>query len=149
MKIPVLDIKAETGQQNESEQRGKNTGDQDAMFAQVTAPFELDAVAALRRLRLFQPLQYLFGVTFGLDLLKDVFDLAVRTDDERGSRYTHHLLAVHVLFLDHAVGVADCFVRIGYQRKRQVIFLRELLLVLRRVGRNAKHHGTGLFDLVE
>src|SRR5437764_3642132 len=60
-----------------------------------------------------QVLEHLVGVAFGLHFAKDVLDLAIRADDERRSRHTHHFLAVHILFLDDAVSVANVLIGIG------------------------------------
>ena len=49
----------------------------------------------------------------GLVLVENVGDLAVRADEERSSLNAHDLFPVHVLFLDHAKGVADGLVGVG------------------------------------
>ena len=49
----------------------------------------------------------------GLYLFEDVLDLAVGADDERGTGDAHHLLAVHVLFLQDTEGDGDFFFGIG------------------------------------
>jgi len=93
--------------------------------------FQRDLRRAL--LCFLQPFQHLVGMAFRLHLLKDVLDLAVRADDECRPRHTHHLLAVHVLFLDHAVCVANDLVGVGDKGERQVEFIGKLFLGLNRV----------------
>ena len=88
--------------------------------------------------RFFQVRQHFSGVAFRLHLGKDVLDLAVWPDDERGPDDAHDFLAVHVLFLQHAEGVGDFLVGIGQQREGQLEFLLKLLLRLGRVGLDAK-----------
>jgi len=85
----------------------------------------------------------------GLHLFENVLDLAVGANDERRPRHAHHLLAVHILFLDHAVSIADCFICVSDEREWQVELFGELLLRLHCVRRNTEHHRTRLFDLVE
>src|SRR5580658_1076973 len=88
--------------------------------------------------RFFQVSQHLSGMALSLYFGKDMLDLAIRSDDERGSDDAHDFLAIHVLFLEHAEGIGDFLVRIRQQRERQLEFLLELLLRLGRVGRDAK-----------
>ena len=67
-----------------------------------------------------------------LHFLENVLDSPVRPNNERRPRHAHHLLAIHVLFLDHAISVADLLVGVAEQGKRQaVLFLK----FLERLGR--------------
>ena len=44
-------------------------------------------------------------MAFGFHLVEDVFDLAIRTNNERSPNHAHDFLAVHILFLEHAEGI--------------------------------------------
>src|SRR5580700_2313110 len=88
--------------------------------------------------RLLQVSQHLSRMAFRLHLGKDVLNLAIRPYDERGPHDAHHLLAVHVLHLQHAKRVRDFLVGVGQQRKRQLEFFLKFLLRLGRVRRDAK-----------
>ena len=100
-------------------------------------------------LRFLQPLQHLLGVAFRFHFVEDVFDPPIRPDDECRSGHAHHLLAIHVLFLNHAIGIADSLIGIGDQRKRQVELVQKLLLIFRVVGRDAEHNRTDLLYQLE
>ena len=73
----------------------------------------------------------------------------VGTDQKRGPLDAHHLLAVHVLFLQHAKLIADFLVYISKECVRQVVFGAELGLGLGRVAADAEHHGAGCLELFE
>src|ERR1019366_8254464 len=65
-------------------------------------------VGACRALhRALQILQHFCSVAFRLHFVEDVFDLSIGADDESGARHAHHLFPIHVLFLNHAIGVAN------------------------------------------
>src|ERR1019366_1835141 len=50
--------------------------------------------------------QHLFGVALGLHVTEDPRNLPF-FDQESRSRHPHRLLAVHVLFLHHPIGIGD------------------------------------------
>jgi hypothetical protein len=79
-----------------------------------------------------------------LDLLKDMNDLAVRSNEEGGALDSHYLLAVHILLFHHAILVRDLLVRIGEQWVGKFVLVLEFLLGCRRVGGNAQYRETGL-----
>ena len=83
----------------------------------------------------------------GLYLFEDVLDLAVGADDERGAGNAHHLLAIHVLFLQNAEGDGDFFVGIGQQGERQGFLVGEFSLCRGLIRGYAKQHGAGLLNL--
>ena len=83
----------------------------------------------------------------GLYLFEDVLDLAVGADDERGSGDTHHLLAVHVLFLQNAEGDGGFFIGIGQESEGQGLFVSEFSLRRGLIRGYAKQHGAGLLNL--
>ena len=89
---------------------------------------------------------HFLGMSLRLHLVKHMLDLAVGADDERRPDYAHHLLPVHVLFLDHAKRVAQLLVGIRQQRKRQVKLLLEFLLCLGRVRGCPQQHYASLLD---
>ena len=97
----------------------------------------------------FQRGQYLFRVPVRFHVLKDLGDLAIGANNECSARNPQELLPVHALFFHHAVCGADLLVHVGEKGVRQVVFLLELLLLLRRVSRDAQHDGAGLLDLFE
>ena len=76
-------------------------------------------------------------------------DFAFRADHERSAVYPHIFLAVHALFLHHAVLVADGLVFIGQQRIREIVLLLELLLGRGFVGGDAEYNRTGPLDFLE
>jgi hypothetical protein len=61
----------------------------------------------------------------------------------------HIFLAVHALFLHHAVLGADGLVLVGQQRIREIVLLFELLLGRGLVGGDAEHSRTGPLDFLE
>ena len=88
-------------------------------------------------------------MAFGFYFREDVGDLALSVDHEGGAFNAHHFLPVHVLFFDHAEGVADFLIGIGEERVGEVVFLFELLLLGGSVGGDAENDGAGLLDLLE
>ena len=72
--------------------------------------------------------QHFFGVAIGLHVFEDVGDFAVGADEEGGTGDALHLLAIHVLFFNHAELVGDFFVLVGQERVRQLVLVLELLL---------------------
>ena len=54
-----------------------------------------------------------------IDLVKDLYDLAVAVDQKRLAVRAHVLFAVHALFAPDAVIVDDLFVGVGQQVERQ------------------------------
>jgi len=86
-------------------------------------------------------------VDVGLYLFEDVLDLTVGADDEGGTGDAHHLLAVHVLFLQDAEGDGDFFFGIGQQSERQGFLVSEFFLRRGLIRGYAKQHGTGLLNL--
>ena len=93
--------------------------------------------------------QHFFRVAFGRDLGKDVQQGLVGADQERGPLDAPHLLAVHVLFLQHAKLIADFLVYISKECVRQVVLGAEFGLGLGRVAADAEHHGAGGLELLE
>ena len=88
--------------------------------------------------------QDFFGVAVGFHIFEDVADLAVRSDQERGSCDSHHLLAVHVLFLQYTELVDDGFILVGEKGVRKFILIFELLLSRGGVGGDAEDSDSGL-----
>ena len=86
-------------------------------------------------------------MAFGLYFGKDVLDFAVGSDHEGGAGDTHNFPAVHIFFLDDAVGLGDFFVGIGEQRKWQFELLLKFLLCFGGVGGDAEQHGAGFLNL--
>ena len=67
----------------------------------------------------------------------------VGADQERGPLDAHDLLAVHVLFLQHAKLIADFLVYISKERVRQVVLGAEFGLGRGRVAADAEHNRPG------
>jgi len=88
-------------------------------------------------------------VAFGFYFREDACDLTFAVDQERGALNAHDLFPVHVLFLDHAEGIADFLVGVGEERVREVVFFFELLLFFRSVSGDAENYGAGLLYLLE
>src|SRR5258708_37878003 len=65
------------------------------------------------------PSRMAFRLYFG----KDVLNLAVLSNDERGPDNAHDFLTVHILFLKHTEGVSDFLVGIRQQREGQLKFI--------------------------
>jgi hypothetical protein len=82
----------------------------------------------------------------GLHVLEDFGDLAFTIDNERGARDPFHLLAVHVLFLDHAESFADLFVGVGEQVVRKLVFFFKFLLRSWSVGGNPQNGESGFLQ---
>jgi hypothetical protein len=82
-------------------------------------------------------------------LVEDVFNLAVGTDKERGPLDAQRRFAVHVLFFDHVVGVADLLVLVGKQGERQIIFVLEFFLLVGRVGRYTQNNRLYFLEIRE
>ena len=72
---------------------------------------------------------------------------ALGIDYKRRAVDAHILLAVHALFLEHAVLDRDSLVFIRQQRIREILFLLEFLLGGGLVGGNTQHHSASLLDL--
>ena len=92
--------------------------------------------------------QHFLRVPLGLDLGEDVLDLPIRADDECGASNPHHLLSVHVLFLQDAICHGHFLVLIGEQAEGKVVLILKLLLRFRRVGRDAQNHGPSFLNLL-
>jgi len=86
-------------------------------------------------------------VAFGLYFGEDVLDFAAGSDDKSGPGDTHYFLAVHIFFLDDAVGFGDFFIGIGEQGKRQLELILEFLLGFGCVGGDTEEDGTGFLNL--
>ena len=87
-------------------------------------------------------------MTLRIHLLKDVLNLAVRTDDEGGACDSPDLFALHIFFFHHAEGLGHFLVGIGEQAEWQVKFLLKFLLRFRSVGGDAEQHGASLLHLL-
>jgi len=85
-------------------------------------------------------------VALGFDLGEYVRDSAVRADHERGALDSHHFVAVHVLFFDHAESLTDLLVRVGEQGVGQVVLSLELFLLVGRISGNAQNDRPGLLQ---
>jgi hypothetical protein len=75
----------------------------------------LASALAKRLCRAFQIGQHFIGMPFGLHVVKDVGNLAIRADHKCGASDSFHLSAIHVLFFDHTKGFADLLVGVGQQ----------------------------------
>jgi hypothetical protein len=80
---------------------------------------------------------------------KDSGNPAFRADDEGCAVDPHIFLAVHALFLHHAILVADGLVFIGQQGIGQIVFFFEFLLGRGLVGGDAENSRTGPLDFLE
>jgi len=87
-------------------------------------------------------------VALGLYFGKDVLDFALGSDDEGGAGDTHYFFAVHIFFLDDAVGLGDFLVGIGEEGKWEFEFFLEFLLGFGGVGRDAEEDGAGFLNLL-
>lgn len=85
-------------------------------------------------------------MSFRFDVLEDMLDFPVGSDQESRAGNSHDLLAIHIFFLHDPVGRANLFVDVGQQCVRQVVLFFELLLFGGRIGGNAKDDGAGLLD---
>src|ERR1700735_5557978 len=94
-------------------------------------------------------LQHFLRMPCRLNLGEDLLDFAVLVDHKSGARDPHHLLAVHVLLLPHAVCLRDLFIQIAQQRERQALLLFKAGLRFRAVRRNADHRRAFLFELLD
>src|SRR6266567_449951 len=88
-------------------------------------------------------------MAFGRDFRKDMQQRLVRADHKSGAFDPPYLLAVHVLFLQHAKLIANFLVYISKECVRQVVLGAELRLCLGCVPRNAQHHRTGRLQFGE
>src|SRR5438270_2690865 len=88
-------------------------------------------------------------MTVWLHLGKNLCNLSVWADQKRGPFNAHHLLAIHILFLDNAKGIANGLITVGDQVIGQVILLFELLLGGWLISGDAEHHGPGFLYLLE
>ncbi len=86
-------------------------------------------------------------MTVGLYFLEDVLDLALWADHESGPGNAHHLLAVHVLLDQYAIGYGDLLVGISEQCKGQTLLVGEFSLRRRSIWGYAKQHGARLLNL--
>ena len=87
-------------------------------------------------------------MAFRLHFVEDVFDIPIRPNNERRPRHAHHFLAVHVLFLDHAVSIGNFLVSVAQQRKWQVELVFKFLQRFGFIRRNPQNHGAALFSLL-
>src|SRR5579863_304198 len=103
---------------------------------------------AIARLTAVDGLQDLGGVPAGLHIAPLTVDGAVRSDQQCRSRDAH-VLAAHELLLDpQPLGLDETPLRIADERYPQRAFLREALVLARRVRRDAVHVDTGLGERV-
>ena len=65
---------------------------------------------------------------------EDVLDSAVGADDKRRALDPHHLLAIHVLFLQDAECLRDFLVSVGEQGEGNLELVLKLLLGSNRIG---------------
>ena len=85
---------------------------------------------------------------FRLDARDDAGDLALRANDECRPLDPQVFSAIHTLFFEHAELLDDSFIRIGQQRKRQLIGIFEFLLGRGLVCGNAQHLGASAVYLL-
>ena len=87
-------------------------------------------------------------MSFGLYFGENVLNLAVRSNDKSGAGDAYHFLAIHVLFLQHAVSRRGFFVGISKEAEWKTVLLLKFLLGLGRVGRDSENFRTRLLDLL-
>src|SRR5699024_412162 len=87
--------------------------------------------------------QHLGGMAVDLDPAPDAAHRTLAIDEESAALDADALLAVHVLFLEHAVGLAYGFVGVGNQVEREIVFGLEFFVLGERVPRDADNRGTG------
>src|SRR5579872_6342415 len=94
-----------------------------------------------------QKCQHLFGVAFRLHFVKDLFDLSIRANDERRASHPHDFLAIHILFLDHAVSIANLLVGVAQEGKWKIELILKLLERFWFIRRNSQNHSSALLRL--
>ena len=67
-------------------------------------------------------------MSFRLHVIEDVLDLALGANDKSGPCNAFHLLAVHILFFNHAKEICNLLLRVSQQRERQAELLLKFLL---------------------
>ncbi len=75
-----------------------------------------------------------------IDLVKNVDDLAVAIDQERGSVDAHVFLAVHAFFRPDTILLDHVLFGVGNELVRQVELGDKLLVRLLAIGRNSENH---------
>jgi len=88
-------------------------------------------------------------MTCGFNVGEGLLDSAILADQEGGARNAHHLLAVHVLLFENAVGPRDFLVDVAQQRERQPVLGFETRLRRRRVRRDAQHYRVLLLEMLD
>ena len=83
----------------------------------------------------------------GFDLRKDGLNIAVGSDDERGSLNAHVLLAVHGFLDPQTVSVDRCLVDIGEQMKGQIKLVRKLPVRVHIIGTDTDDDGVAGLDI--
>src|SRR5687768_2851852 len=78
------------------------------------------------------------GVLFGLHFAKDRRDLSGPIDHERAPLRAHVLFPIHAFLNPDSVSLDDFLLRIGQERKRELIFLNELLVARREINADAE-----------
>src|SRR6476661_7372599 len=76
-----------------------------------------------------------------LDRTPRLADDAVRVDEEGAALDAEHLAPVHVLFLDHAEGVAQRFVAVAGELEPKALLRAEVLVRFQRIARYADDIG--------
>lgn len=82
-----------------------------------------------------------------LDLLDDVGDDAILIYDKRVAGDAHVFFPIHRFFHPAAVSLDRFLFWVAEQREREIIFLRESLVLLDAICADAKHSRTGFFNL--
>lgn len=87
-------------------------------------------------------------MAFGLYFGKDVLNLAIGSDHECSAGDPHYFLAIHIFFLDDAVGFGDFFVGIGQEGKGELKFILKFFLGFRSIWGNAEEDSAGFLNLL-
>ena len=87
-------------------------------------------------------------MAFRLDVVEDLSDLAIGSNDERGPGNSLHLLAVNIFFFDYAKLITNFLIRVGEQRVWQVVLRLKFLLRFGIIGRDAQNRGTRILQFL-
>lgn len=91
--------------------------------------------------------EHFLGMSIGLDVLENVLDLSIRSDNESRSGNATDFLAVHVLLLHNPESLGHFLVRVRQQGKWQFLFFLEIFLRFWRIWGDAKQRGAGFLNL--
>ena len=94
-----------------------------------------------------QCVEHRIGMAGNLQLAPGLHDAALRGNQEGAAFDAAHLLAVHVLQLDHIEGAAERLVAVTDQREAESLLGAEVVMRFHRVARDAEHHRAGLLEL--